>query len=69
MSGEYLSSAELHELTGFARVAAQAEWLSEKNIPYLQDGKRVIVSREHVRQRIEGRIVARSSGLNLRAIK
>ena len=69
MNSEYLSPGELHELTGFARVVAQSDWLTEKNIPYLQDGKRVIVSREHVRARIEGRIVARSTGLNLRAIK
>ena len=66
---EYLSPGELHTLTGFARVVAQSDWLKNHSIPFLLDGKRVIVSREHVRARIEGRIVASSSGLNLEGIK
>ena len=52
-----------------ARSATQSDWLKNKNIPFLLDGKRVIVSREHVRARIEGRIVASSNGLNLAGIK
>lgn len=66
---EYLSPGELHALTGFARANAQSAWLAEKGIPYLLDGRRVIVSREHVRARIEGRILARSNGLNMAGIK
>ena len=68
-TSEYLTRTELHSLTGYARCAEQAAWLAEKNIPHLLDGKRVIVSRVHVMARIEGRIVASSSGLNLGAIK
>lgn len=66
---EYLTRTELHSLTDYARCAEQAAWLTEKNIPHLLDGKRVIVSRVHVMARLEGRIVASSSGLNLGAIK
>lgn len=66
---EYLSLGELHTLTGVARAGAQSDWLKNKSIPFLLDGKRVIVSREHVRARIEGRIVARSNGLNMAGIK
>ena len=69
MSSEYLSPGELHLLTGLARSGPQADWLAGKGIPYMLDGRRVIVSREHVRARLEGRIVARSSGLNLAGIK
>ena len=68
-TSEYLTRTELHSLTDYARCAEQAAWLLEKNIPHLIDGKRVIVSRVHVMARLEGRIVASSSGLNLGAIK
>ena len=68
-TSEYLTRIELHSLTDYARCAEQAAWLANKNIPHLIDGKRVIVSRVHVMARLEGRIVASSSGLNLRAIK
>ena len=68
-TSEYLTRTELHSLTGYARCAEQAAWLANKNIPHLLDGKRVIVSRVHVMARIEGRIFASSSGLNLGAIK
>ena len=66
---EFLSPGEMHTLTGMARALAQSEWLTLHSIPFLLDGKRLIVSREHVRARLEGRIVARSSGLNLAGIK
>lgn len=67
---EYLPSTELHALTGYARMKQQAEWLAEQGIPYLIDSRnRLIVSREHVRGRLEGRVMVRSSGLNLAAIK
>ena len=69
MMAEYLPPPELHALTGFARVSAQVEWLATHGIPHRQDGRRVIVSREHVRAWLEGRTVARSNGLNLAAIK
>lgn len=66
---EYLSGPELHTLTGYARSTQQAAWLVEKGIPHKLDGKRLIVSREHVRGWLEGRTVAISSGLNFGAIK
>ena len=66
---EYLNPPELHTLTGYARCTDQARWLATKAIPHRLDGKRVIVSREHVRGWIEGRTVATSSGLNMAGIK
>jgi Domain of unknown function (DUF4224) len=69
MSSEYLSPGEMHTLTGFARSGQQGEWLTAQGIPFLADGRRIIVSREHVRARMEGRIVARSKGLNMAGIK
>lgn len=66
---EYLSPGELHSLTGYARSGQQSDWLAAQGIPKRLDGKRVIVSREHVRAWLEGRTVASSNGLNLAAIK
>jgi hypothetical protein len=56
-----LTKPELHQLTGYARPAAQAAWLKEKGIPHRVDGKRVIVLQEHVTAWVEGRQVAVSS--------
>ena len=66
---EFLDSVELHLLTGYTRGAAQASWLTEKPIPYRLDGRRLIVSRVHVRAWLEGRYIVSSPGLNLSAIK
>jgi hypothetical protein len=66
---EYLDVAELRSLTGFSRALQQATWLQERGIPHRRDGKRVIISRVHVRHWLEGRTLAVSSGLNWAAIK
>lgn len=57
---EFLSPAELHDLTDMARVNAQAEWLTAHFIPHKLEGKRLIVSREHVRAWLTGRTVVPS---------
>lgn len=62
---EYLDGIELHLLTGYTRGVSQVSWLKNKDIPYRQDGRRVIVSRIHVRAWLEGRSVVHSTGLNL----
>ena len=54
---EFLSPQELHGLTGFARAAEQSEWLKAHAVPYLRDGKRVVVSRIHARAKLEGQSV------------
>ena len=66
---EYLDPPELHTLTGYARCTDQWKWLATKGIPHRLDGRRVIVSREHIRGWLEGRTVAASNGLNLSRIK
>lgn len=66
---EYLPKDELFNLTGYARTGAQAAWLREKGIAHRLDGRRVIVSRVHVRSWLEGRTIIQSSGLNLGSIK
>jgi hypothetical protein len=65
---EYLDATELHQLTGSARAKGQAAWLAERAIPHKVDGRRIIVSRVHVRLWIEGRPVVSSSGPNWAAV-
>lgn len=66
---EFLSTTELHQLTSYARSDKQAEWLKSNGIPFRVDGKRVIVSRDHVRGWLEGRTMVASAGLNTARIK
>lgn len=66
---EYLSTQELHQLTGYARAAQQGSWLAANRIPFKKDGTRVIVSRVHVQSWLEGKPVAARAGLNLAAIR
>ncbi len=65
---EFLSPAELHRLTDCARGPAQDQWLTEHGLPHKLDGKRVIVSRLHVRAWLEGRTVVASNGPNWSAM-
>lgn len=66
---EFLTSPELHQLTSYSHAEKQAAWLKEKAIPHRVDGRRLIVSREHVRAWLEGRTVVTSTGPNWSALK
>lgn len=66
---EFLTSQELHGLTGFARAAEQDAWLKDHAIPHQRDGKRVIVSRVHARAWLEGREAVASNAPNIAAIR
>lgn len=68
---ELLSPAEVKQLCdGKARPSDQVEALKALGIPCLVSGRRVIVSRYHLRQRLEGRpTVAPSGGPRLERIK
>lgn len=66
---EYLSAAELHQLTDYARAAQQAAWLKFRGIPYKQDGSRIIASRVHVQSWLEGKPVLARAGMNIAAIR
>jgi hypothetical protein len=51
---EFLSAAEIRELAGCVGRDAQAVKLGDLGVPFLRDGARILVSREHVRQRLLG---------------
>jgi len=66
---EFLSPQELHDLTGFARAAEQDGWLKDHHIPHQRDGRRVVVSRIHARDWLEGREAVASNAPNLSALR
>jgi hypothetical protein len=66
---EYLNPTDLHNLTGYARPAKQAQWLVDHGIPHRVDGARVIVAHRHVTSWLEGRSMVSSNGPNWSAVK
>ncbi len=54
---EFLSKEELKQLTGYARGKQQAARLHAEGIPHQVRGSRVIVSRVHAREWLEGKPV------------
>lgn len=59
---ELYDGAELLMLTGYSRAAAQVKWLRDRGIPHRCDGQRVLVSRHHVREWLQGRECVASDG-------
>jgi len=66
---ELMQRDELRDLTGKAHAAAQAAWLAERGVPHRLDGRRVILSRSHVRDWLTGKTVRQSGGINWGAVK
>ena len=66
---EFLSPAEIRDMTDRARVDAQSERLTELGVPFRMSGRRVLVSRFHVREWLAGRTVTPSRGINLAAVR
>jgi hypothetical protein len=69
-NGEFLTTGdpELEAFTDYARAKEQAIWLKERNIPHRLEEKRVIVSRVHLRQWLEGRELVVGDGVNWAAL-
>ena len=59
---ELLSPAEVKELAGCAARDAQAEKLAALGVPFRRDGARILVSRMHVRQWLNGEQLRPSVG-------
>ncbi|RGE46154.1 DUF4224 domain-containing protein [Comamonas testosteroni] len=69
MNNEYLSNQELSRLTGASENSSKSRWLNGRSIPFKVDGKRIIVSREHVRNWLEGKVTLTRTGMNMSAIR
>ncbi len=66
---EFLSTDDLRELTQRAHKDAQAKMLEASGIPFRWLAGRLVVSRHHVREWLEGRTVAPSREPNMKAIR
>lgn len=66
---EFLTAQELHTLTGYARPGQQAAWLTFRRIPHRLEDRRVILSRVHVRDWLEGKQAVISGGVNFGAVR
>lgn len=69
METEFLSKSEIESLTGYKRCTEQAEWLVHMGLPHRMDGRRLILSRSHVRLWLEGRPIVQSAGPRLDLVR
>ena len=69
MNTELLSPAEIRDLAGCVARDAQCEKLSELGVPFIRDGQRLLVSREHLRQRLLGVQLRQSVGPRLDLVR
>ena len=58
---ELLTPQEIAKLTGFVWSRHQSQWLVEMGIPHRLDGKRILVSDDHVMRWLEGQDVSKES--------
>ena len=66
---ELLSPDEVRALVGCAARDAQCAKLSDLGVPFIRDGLRILVSREHLRQRILGVELRASAGVRLELVR
>lgn len=66
---EFLCPEDIRFMTDRARFGAQCERLTELGVPYRLVGRRVLVSRFHVREWLAGRTVTPSASPNWAAIR
>jgi len=69
LDSEFLSAAEVRDLTGTANADAQEAELKLQGLPCKRRGNRLLVSRYHCREWLAGRAVAPSRGINLALVK
>lgn len=67
MEAEFLTPAELRQFG--ATPAEQAEAMKAQGLPFRQVGRRLLVSRYHVREWLAGRTTAPSRGPRLELVK
>lgn len=69
LSDEFLTAAEVKDLTGEATPDRQELALKRERIPFKRRGNRMLVSRYHCRQWLADIPVAPSRGANLAVVK
>jgi hypothetical protein len=66
---ELLSPAEVQQLAGCVARDAQCAKLAELGVPFIRDGGRILVSRELMRQRMQGVQLKQSAGPRLDLVR
>jgi hypothetical protein len=66
---EFLPAEDVADLAGCSARDAQCAALDAAGIPYIRQGKRILVSRAHVRQRLLGEQLRQSAGPRLDLVR
>jgi hypothetical protein len=66
---EWMSADEIRELTDLRQAPKQAQWLEDRGIPHRLEGRKVKLSRVHVRAWLEGARLNVGGGINWGAVK
>jgi Domain of unknown function (DUF4224) len=64
-----LTTVELRELTGSAKLPAQRRWLVEHGLPFRESGLRLLVSRAAAEKWLSGVDALPGRGVNLAAVR
>jgi hypothetical protein len=65
LENEFLTAAEVKDVTGCIRADAQETELKRQGLPFKRRGERILISRFHTREWLAGRTVTPSRGINL----
>ena len=69
ITGEFLLPQEIKRMTSEGKLDAQEAFLKSEGIPHKRRGRRILVSRAHVRAWIAGAIFTPSRSINLEATR
>lgn len=69
LTGEFLLPQEIKRMTSQGKLDDQESFFKKEGIPHRRLGKRILVSRAHVREWIAGAVFVPSRGINMGAIK
>lgn len=66
---ELLAPIEIRKLAGASKTDEQEAFLKREGIPHKRRGRRILLSRAHVRAWLSGQVVTPSRGVNLGAVR
>lgn len=66
---ELLEPIEIRKLAGASKTDEQEAFLKQEGIPHKRLGRRILLSRAHVRAWLSGQVFTPSRGVNLGAVR
>ncbi len=64
-----LEAKEIRKLAGVSKTDEQEAFLKQEGIPHKRRGRRILLSRAHVRAWLAGQMLPPSRGVNLGAVR